>query len=639
MNKKLIFLTILFAIATCALCARATRDLEIRYPDFGDITMEVQTVDLFLPSYIRYVFQFIVIIAGFVAFGALVYAGVALLASAGNPSARKQATDQIFAAVIGIAIVLTSYLISRTINPMLVNTIPGIDAAGGITIYSSVNCTADQEGLEKTTISSNILDIEEAHGFKARSLKFNSPPGQLDIIIFPGANYEGGGKQMKNTQGFDCYPLFFTTNSIKLHWQMPGVYLCDTDYQEEDGELFCGGADAVDAQEKLLSYDTALLTNEIENNLGGLRFEQNIKIIGTFTALDAHPGAEETRRQESAKFEIQCNENYHGTYIVTNDYGLCYLEKYGVVLHEDADWTGACEVIRPDPEATSYSDSFTGFASTLQGANPFTGKAPAYPLNNTSSITSFTVREDNQKGGVYLCDKTNPRQTKDPECAGPFTFAMGNLGAGEFSGVNNAGNCMEEWLNADGVSSIIIDGNYLVVLFDGENYTGLCEVFKYSDSNLVDNPIGSCCQVIGPWGRSDCASSAIIIPINGSESTGGWTPTTPTTCGEYQEPSDCFDASCYFNHADQKCLSSIQPCEGESGCFSEGNEKCAEINGDAYLDVSYCRDIPGERKCLEWATSQNPGEQGYHKNYLQCDEFGACDCSGLECKCGIDTPI
>ncbi len=608
-------------------------------------------MDLFLPSYIRYVFQFMVIIAGFVSFGALVYAGIALLASAGNPVARKAATDQIFAAVIGIAIILSSYLISKTINPILVNTIPGIDAAGGITIYSSVNCTSDQEGLEKATLSSNILDIEENHGFKARSLKFNSAPGQLDVIIFPGANYQGGEKRIKSAQGNDCYPLHFAANSIKLYWQMPGVYLCNQDYQGEDGDLFCGGSSSTDAKEKLLSYDTALLTDGIENNLGGLRFEQNTKIMGKEVYSDIDFFDEEDYMIYLAeKFALKCQENYKGEFDFLFGkegednviFAICRMEKYGVVLHENADWTGACEIIRPDPEKTSYADEFTNFTSTLTGTNPFTGKEPHWNLFNTSSITSFTVRGHDQQGGVYLCDKANPRQTKDPGCAGPFKFAMGNFGEGDFSGVNDAANCMEEWMNADGVSSVIIDGNYLVALFDDQNYTGLCEVFKYSDSNLIDNPIGSCCQVVGPWGRSDCASSAIIIPIEGSESTGGWTPTTPTTCGEHDEPSPCFSAGCYFNFTDHKCYSSIQPCESADGaepCSSEGNGKCADINGDAYLDISYCRDIPGGYKCLEWSTSENPGEQGYHKNHLQCDEFGACDCSGFECVCGISAPI
>jgi len=583
--KKLIFLTILFIVATGAHNAYAERNLEIRYPDFGDITMDVQTVDVFLPNYIRYVFQFMVIISGFIAFGALVFSGVALLASAGNPAGRKQATDQISAAILGIAIILGSFLISRTINPMLVSTIPGIDAIGGITVYDTANCPTDQEGLQKTTLTSNILDLYEEHEFNALSLKFNSHPGQLDVIVFPGANYEGGGKRIKHLLSKDCYNFSPSINSIKLYWQMPGVYLCDTDYEENGRELFCGGPNAVDAKEKLLSYDTALLTNEIQNNLGGLRFEQNKKIIGKGPTPNDPEG-----HIKLTELELQCEKNYHGRLGMERGNAVCYLDRYGVILHENADWTGACEIIAPAIGTTSYSDGFINFAKTLEGTNPFTEKAPVYPLKNTSSITSFTVREDDQAGGVYLCEEANPRQTKNPKCSGPFTSEKGNFGddspGSQLTSVSDASSCADEWLNADGTSSIIIDGNYLVVLFDGQNYTGLCEVFKHSDSNLIDNPIGSCCQVVGPWGRSDCASSAIIIPIEGSESTGGWTPTTPTTCGEHHDPSECFDVGCYFNYTDRECFSSIQPCNGEGGvvkpCSNEGGGRCSEINGDRY---------------------------------------------------------
>jgi len=58
----------------------------------------------------------------------------------------------------------------------------------------------------------------------------------------------------------------------------------------------------------------------------------------------------------------------------------------------------------------------------------------------------------------------------------------------------------------DKISSIEMDGNYVAILFDNNDYKGKCEVFVGSDPDLRNNPIGQC----GWLGRSDCLSSFII---------------------------------------------------------------------------------------------------------------------------------
>jgi hypothetical protein len=73
-----------------------------------------------LPEYVRYVFNFVVALAGLIVFGVLVYGGVRYLTSVGSPTAQKDARDQIAAGFLGLAILLSSYLILTTINPQLV---------------------------------------------------------------------------------------------------------------------------------------------------------------------------------------------------------------------------------------------------------------------------------------------------------------------------------------------------------------------------------------------------------------------------------------------------------------------------------------------------------------------------------------
>jgi len=121
-KKSLIFLLaailILFLVGF-SLAKEEGKALEVQYPEVGGWRPETiqQAV---LPQYIKYIFNFSVALAGLVAFGALIYGGFRYLTSVGAPTAQTEAKDQIFAGIIGLVILLSSYLILTTINPQLV---------------------------------------------------------------------------------------------------------------------------------------------------------------------------------------------------------------------------------------------------------------------------------------------------------------------------------------------------------------------------------------------------------------------------------------------------------------------------------------------------------------------------------------
>lgn len=97
----------------------AQRELEVKYPTILGVTPK--TVEgTQLPEYVKYIFNFAIIIAGIIAFGVIVFGGVRWLTSAGDPTKLRDAKDQIFAAFLGLIILLSSYLILTTINPQLV---------------------------------------------------------------------------------------------------------------------------------------------------------------------------------------------------------------------------------------------------------------------------------------------------------------------------------------------------------------------------------------------------------------------------------------------------------------------------------------------------------------------------------------
>ncbi len=121
MNQKKIFffsfLIIVLLFVSATFCF-AQKELELNYPSIHDIKIEITTVSL--GEYIKYIFYFAIAISGLLAFGALIYGGVRYLASAGNPAAVTDAKDQIFAGILGLVILLSSYLILNTIDPQLV---------------------------------------------------------------------------------------------------------------------------------------------------------------------------------------------------------------------------------------------------------------------------------------------------------------------------------------------------------------------------------------------------------------------------------------------------------------------------------------------------------------------------------------
>ena len=93
--------------------------LEIKYPEiFGEPPVSTDTS---IPDYVKYIFRFSVIIAGLVAFGALIYGGFSYLTSTGSPAKIADAKDRILSAFLGLIILLCSYLILYTINPLLLH--------------------------------------------------------------------------------------------------------------------------------------------------------------------------------------------------------------------------------------------------------------------------------------------------------------------------------------------------------------------------------------------------------------------------------------------------------------------------------------------------------------------------------------
>ena len=91
--------------------------LELDYPKIGEFEI---SLEMKLNELVAWFYYFIVGIAGLAAFGALIWGGFLWLTSAGNANKISEARERINSALLGLILILASYLILKTINPELV---------------------------------------------------------------------------------------------------------------------------------------------------------------------------------------------------------------------------------------------------------------------------------------------------------------------------------------------------------------------------------------------------------------------------------------------------------------------------------------------------------------------------------------
>ncbi len=130
--KNVIIFFLFFVLAVLVINLNAeqifaqSRELEIEYEEIGGLKPE--TVDFPITSYVKYIFNYMIIGIGVTALWYLLEGGVRFLTSAGKQEKLKAARDQILAAFLGIIILLSAYIILNTINPQLLFfKMPGIE--------------------------------------------------------------------------------------------------------------------------------------------------------------------------------------------------------------------------------------------------------------------------------------------------------------------------------------------------------------------------------------------------------------------------------------------------------------------------------------------------------------------------------
>ncbi len=106
-------------IAGTGLIQRLTKDGILE--NIADDGKPCYAIEGGLPQYIAGVYNFGLMVAGFLAMVMIMIGGFMYIAAGGNQTIIGKAKERIFNAIIGLIILLLSYTILNTINPDLVN--------------------------------------------------------------------------------------------------------------------------------------------------------------------------------------------------------------------------------------------------------------------------------------------------------------------------------------------------------------------------------------------------------------------------------------------------------------------------------------------------------------------------------------
>lgn len=184
------------------LCFSFVSALEIDYPGAGGGNLTEETT---FPQYIGYLFNFSIAMAGIIALGVIIWAGIKILTSPDQPATVQDARTKITGALLGIIILLSSYLILTTINPSLKFLgLQDIKPTSGVYL-------TDDKGKDHY-----IADSTPDVGFNPTAVKFISSPEELIAV------YDLNENKIDNT-GVNSGGNF-SGKSIYFLWNRSGVY-------------------------------------------------------------------------------------------------------------------------------------------------------------------------------------------------------------------------------------------------------------------------------------------------------------------------------------------------------------------------------------------------------------------------------
>ena len=184
-KSKLVLFALLLVFFIGASFVLAEKPLEITYPEIQGFAPT--TTKTILPDYILYVFQFSLFIAAIIAFGSFVYGGFRYLFSGTSASIKKDARSQIAAGMLGLIILLSSYIILNTINPQLVVLKSPLPTTGEPPFFPSAALQKPQPatylGIAAGAVITNLWGEKHSLPYKSAECYNFDPNGDADEFL------------------------------------------------------------------------------------------------------------------------------------------------------------------------------------------------------------------------------------------------------------------------------------------------------------------------------------------------------------------------------------------------------------------------------------------------------------------------
>ena len=458
-----------------------------------------------LPNYIKAIFEFSLLLAGLVAFGALIIGGFRYMTSAGDSNKMGDAKSQAFAGLLGLVIILSSYVILGTVNPRLaVLKPPGFEAAAtGIILYDTLNdCNNDKanpapgkiEGEDYFPLRFSSPNLPAVIRFRPLAIYFFEPRKELKVELFAEKNYKdanGDPEPFKifNQLGDSCYSIGSTNpKSIKLTLQKTGVYLYTDTYPYPSGPWR--------GKSSLFQISQSRLPPGFYN------LASSIQIVNPSSSKNTCPP----------------NNNCDTGEICVK--GSCVIPKYGAILHGQTEFRGKAEAfLRSWPNLLKSVWTPT----TLTRIGNIIIEDPLDPDSAPSSITVFRQNPDvSSANTITLCRNPDCKDEGGVEAKLVLDFDdFEDLSSSYFGydsaiirGIPDIKSDVSgyTWSNGDGIdygyskitpegiSAVQFEpGNYILILFKETNYKGEALVLRSTEMNLDS------------FGFNDKVASMIII--------------------------------------------------------------------------------------------------------------------------------
>lgn len=468
-NKKTLIFTALL-IGLVLTTGVMAQDTEVDYPMEGPTTTRVS-----LGEYVSYIYRFALILGGLIAFGAFVYGGFTYLTSAGNAEAVNSAQSYMVGGVTGLLLLLASYLIIITINPDIISTPEEMKPSHGVCFYKQQNA----EGQKACYSQSSKTVLEN---FTVKSIEFESPQSELEgMYTFPQEGWEGTEGYLENErEDYDSDPdvqnIIWTPKSFFLEWNKPGIYL----YKGKNQKL------------GFPNQPYRVYQDQVSN-------------------LDDY-----SDQVQSLKFESKgCEEDEEGNY---------YPEiGYAAVLHSQTNYKGECSVaIGSEPTTIGLpgTEDYCTFRKiddlTMDETNRY-----LHPIGtSTSSITPFNYAfTENEEGQITFYEQedyqgdhfsietgTIGELWSTTTLSYPISTSTSNFEVKEGDGATDNAELSK-------ILSYKVEGNFMVVITQGEDLEFNCQASDTSNPQLKDDYVSS----VNPNNPGDSRiTSIIIIPLRSS---------------------------------------------------------------------------------------------------------------------------